>query len=182
MKHFFWGALWLFHDGGPYHIETIPLICRANQWNGFYMIGTSVMKELMCWFPVVTRFSCYIPASWVAKQLLIFNILWFDFQRALRAYVLTCQRALCAYVLMCQRALHAYVLTCQRALRALVLTCQPVLSAYMSHVSTCLACLCTHVSTSFAISLAYVQTCLESLTWQDLNDHVITCQHALPPL
>ena len=30
---------------GPYHIETIPLICRANQWTGFYMIGTYVMKE-----------------------------------------------------------------------------------------------------------------------------------------
>ena len=21
----------LFHDGGPYHVETSPLICRANQ-------------------------------------------------------------------------------------------------------------------------------------------------------
>ena len=29
-----------------YHIEISPLICRANQWTGFYMIGTSVMKEL----------------------------------------------------------------------------------------------------------------------------------------
>ena len=36
----------LFHDGGSYHIETSPLICRANQWTGFYMIGTSAMKEL----------------------------------------------------------------------------------------------------------------------------------------
>ena len=27
-----------------YHIETSPLIWRANQWTGFYMIGTSVMK------------------------------------------------------------------------------------------------------------------------------------------
>ena len=35
----------LFHDGGPYHIETSPLIRNANQWTGFYMIGTSVMKE-----------------------------------------------------------------------------------------------------------------------------------------
>ena len=26
----------LFHDGGPYHIETNPLICTANQWNGLY--------------------------------------------------------------------------------------------------------------------------------------------------
>ena len=25
----------LFHDGGCYHIETSPLICRANQWTGF---------------------------------------------------------------------------------------------------------------------------------------------------
>ena len=36
----------LFHDGGPYHIETSPLICSANQWAGFYMLETSVMKEL----------------------------------------------------------------------------------------------------------------------------------------
>ena len=28
----------LFHDGGRYHIETSPLICRANQWTGVYMI------------------------------------------------------------------------------------------------------------------------------------------------
>ena len=27
-------------------METSPLICSANQWTGFYMIGTSVMKEL----------------------------------------------------------------------------------------------------------------------------------------
>ena len=36
----------LFHDGVRYHIETSPLICRANQWTGFYMITTSVMKKL----------------------------------------------------------------------------------------------------------------------------------------
>ena len=36
----------LFHDGGPYHIETSPLIYSANQWTGFYMKGTSIMKEL----------------------------------------------------------------------------------------------------------------------------------------
>ena len=33
-------------DGGRYHIETSPLICRANQWIGFYMITASAMKEL----------------------------------------------------------------------------------------------------------------------------------------
>ena len=36
----------LFHEGGPYHIEASPLIYRANQWTGFYMIWTSLLKEL----------------------------------------------------------------------------------------------------------------------------------------
>ena len=31
----------------PHHIETSPLIRSANQWTGFYMIGTSVMNELL---------------------------------------------------------------------------------------------------------------------------------------
>ena len=36
-----------FHDGGRYHIETSPLIYRANQWTGIYMITVSLMKELI---------------------------------------------------------------------------------------------------------------------------------------
>ena len=36
----------LFYDRSPYHLETSPLTCRANQWTVFYMIGTSIMKEL----------------------------------------------------------------------------------------------------------------------------------------
>ena len=31
---------------GSSHIETSSLICRVNQGNGFYLIGTTVMKEL----------------------------------------------------------------------------------------------------------------------------------------
>ena len=31
------------------HIETSSFICIANQWTGFYMVGTSVMKELNHW-------------------------------------------------------------------------------------------------------------------------------------
>ena len=31
----------------PYHIETHPLTCIANQRTGFYMIGLSVMNDLM---------------------------------------------------------------------------------------------------------------------------------------
>ena len=34
----------------PSHIETSPLIYSANQWTGFYMIGTSFMKELHAFF------------------------------------------------------------------------------------------------------------------------------------
>ena len=32
-------------DGGPYHIETSPLICYASQWIGVYMIRTSSWKS-----------------------------------------------------------------------------------------------------------------------------------------
>ena len=38
--------IYLFHDGGSNHIETSPLTCRANQLTGFYIVGTSVMKQL----------------------------------------------------------------------------------------------------------------------------------------
>ena len=40
------GEYLLTHGVGYYCIETSPLICSANQWTGFYAIGTSVMKEL----------------------------------------------------------------------------------------------------------------------------------------
>ena len=36
-----------FMTGGPYHKETNPFICSANQWTGFYMLGTSVMEALV---------------------------------------------------------------------------------------------------------------------------------------
>ena len=35
----------LFYDEGLYYIVTSPLIYTANQWAGFYMIGSSVMKD-----------------------------------------------------------------------------------------------------------------------------------------
>ena len=79
--------------------------------------------------------------------------------------VLTCQRAMCANVpsvLRYQRAMRAYVPTCP--------ACQHALSAYVCHVSAYLACSCTHMS-----------TWLKSIASHGLCDHVITCQHALPP-
>ena len=39
-------SLTLSYDVGRYHIETSPLICGVNQWTGFYMISSSVMKGL----------------------------------------------------------------------------------------------------------------------------------------
>ena len=39
--------LQLVHDRCTYHMETSLLICRANQWAGFYMVETSIMKMLM---------------------------------------------------------------------------------------------------------------------------------------
>ena len=37
----------VFLNRGPYYIEqTSPLLCSANQWTGFCMIKTFVMKEL----------------------------------------------------------------------------------------------------------------------------------------
>ena len=37
----------ILNDGGPYHIETSPLNLSGNHWTGFYMMATSVMKELI---------------------------------------------------------------------------------------------------------------------------------------
>ena len=41
----------------PCEKETSPSISSANQWTGFYIIGTSVMKELRN----VTRVEYQIP-------------------------------------------------------------------------------------------------------------------------
>ena len=50
----------------PYHIETSRPICPANQCTGFYMVGTSVMKELRClisrgWRSVVGVLTYIVP-------------------------------------------------------------------------------------------------------------------------
>ena len=38
-------------------IETSPLVCSKNQWTGFYMIGTSIMKVLRHSSPIILRKS-----------------------------------------------------------------------------------------------------------------------------
>ena len=55
----------LFHDGGRYHIETSPSICRVNQWNCFYMITASVMKEL--------KAQCSLTVNGLVVRLWVFK-------------------------------------------------------------------------------------------------------------
>ena len=45
----------LFCDGGSCRIETSPLICSANQWTGFCIIGTFVMKNSRCYLSSYTQ-------------------------------------------------------------------------------------------------------------------------------
>ena len=42
-----WRVSELSHDGGPYHIETSPLIWRVNERTGFYTTGTLVNALLL---------------------------------------------------------------------------------------------------------------------------------------
>ena len=67
-------SIWLFHDGGPYHIETSILICSANKWTGFYMIGTPVVERV--------NFSDTLRSNLEAKYRKIFQ----DFQGLLLSY------------------------------------------------------------------------------------------------
>ena len=44
LRHRLCGQFLDFHGGSLYHVITSPLICSANQFTGFYMLGVSVMK------------------------------------------------------------------------------------------------------------------------------------------
>ena len=49
---------YLLHDEGPYHVEISSLICSASQLNGFYVIGISVIKEIMKSINCFSFFLC----------------------------------------------------------------------------------------------------------------------------
>ena len=55
----------MFHGGGPYHIETSPLVFRASQWTDLYVIGNSLVKELklsihpVYWYLSIPEFGEY---------------------------------------------------------------------------------------------------------------------------
>ena len=53
---------------GRYHIETSTLICRANQWTGFYLITASVMKELKIETNELDKYFIKTAKSAVASQ------------------------------------------------------------------------------------------------------------------
>ena len=40
--------------------ETSPLICRANQWTGFFMITASIIKELKVSFCITLKKKTFI--------------------------------------------------------------------------------------------------------------------------
>ena len=50
-------------------METSPLICSANQWVGFYMIGNSVMKELIGRFYIVCTTKKSSADKWCVNDL-----------------------------------------------------------------------------------------------------------------
>ena len=50
--------LYPFHDGGPSHIKTSPLICSANDWTGVYIIGT-IAKFLRTFFYKTPPCDCF---------------------------------------------------------------------------------------------------------------------------
>ena len=61
----------LFHEGGLYHIEICSLICRANQWTGFYMIGTSATKESKIYLADMRGSSKNNPAFVQCSQVIL---------------------------------------------------------------------------------------------------------------
>ena len=67
------------YDGNSHHIETSPLICRTNQWTGFYMMGTFVMKELKLKFNEAAS-KLHSNCFWYHNNSLIYG-------RAIRSFI-----------------------------------------------------------------------------------------------
>ena len=87
----------LFHVEDPYLIETSPLISSANQCTGFYMIETSITKELKVLFVLSSRKwnkrNIYIyKRKWEMKKKLI-KVLHFSYYRQNQGQR-TCSRAI----------------------------------------------------------------------------------------
>ena len=48
-------------------METSPLICKANQWTGFYMITASVMKELIAFSTGSEMLETLLLVNWITR-------------------------------------------------------------------------------------------------------------------
>ena len=79
----------LFHHGGSCLIETSPLICSANQWTGFCIIGTSFMKDSRRASSTYTK-SLFLH---VVKNIFLFLFLFFFVHLACLSRILTNHRA-----------------------------------------------------------------------------------------
>ena len=64
---------------GLYHIETSSLTCRANQRTGFYMIGTSIMKELISNFSEYMTVFIHIGSNCLLSNQHLFSTAKFQF-------------------------------------------------------------------------------------------------------
>ena len=53
-----------------YNIKTSPLICFANQRTGFYMIETSIMKELSFYMSFTPTFRIFINFCIKMKEII----------------------------------------------------------------------------------------------------------------
>ena len=75
---------------GPHHIETSPLICRANQRIGFYMIETSIMKELINKWVFDRKSIRILPRRCIHKP--VKNLRWSFLQKQLTALTIFAKR------------------------------------------------------------------------------------------
>ena len=57
---YFQASLTLSRRKFPCHIKTSPLFLSANQCTGFYMIGTTMMKELIKIIEMFTNLKKHI--------------------------------------------------------------------------------------------------------------------------
>ena len=60
-------------------IETSPLICSANQWTGFCIIGTSIIKDSRCSSSTILRESVFVVKH-NSLFMFLFSI-WFFFHK-----------------------------------------------------------------------------------------------------
>ena len=75
------GWHWLFHDQGACRIKAGLLIYSGNQWSGFNMIGTSVMKESRCTSPIIHRKSVLTCCKAEFAFLFCFFSIWLFFHK-----------------------------------------------------------------------------------------------------